>query len=345
MRKIISALCLSAMLLSVLMLSGCGSFFAEEELVISSVTAKAMEDGSTEIVIRYSDEMIDPTVFVIPKGEQGDVGERGNGIDDVTYSHDDEKKLTNVVITFTDTEEAPVSFSIPDGSSVANVTEEVDPETGDKYIVFIMDNESIIRFRIPEGKPGKDGVDGLDGRGVETVDTGYNADGYYYIKLIYTDGTESDEFIFANPPTWFTAVEKPSASEGQDGDFCFDTTNLIIYKKAFGAWETVVDLTPGSMTHTVTFYKNAPGDNSAALSVNQAVFTVPSGNYFSACGADIPTATRDGYRFVGWYTKSAINTATMSAFTDLTPVLSDLELYAAWEKIEDNPTEPDDSST
>ncbi|MBE6634567.1 MAG: hypothetical protein E7617_00010 [Ruminococcaceae bacterium] len=341
MKKIISAVCLAAMLLSVLMLSGCGSFFAEEELVISSVTAKPQEDGSTLIVISYSDDMIDPTVFVIPKGEQGDAGERGNGIDDVTYSHDDEKKQTDIVITFTDPGEEPISFSIPDGSAVARVSEEEDPETGDKYIVFVMDNESVHRFLIPEGKPGEDGVDGADGRGVETVDSGYNANGYYYIKLIYTDGTESEEFVFANPPTWFTAVEKPAASEGNDGDFCFDTTNLIIYKKSFGAWETVVDLTPGSMTHTVTFYKNAPGDNSAALSVSQAVFTVPNGNYFSACGADIPTATRDGYKFVGWYTKSAVNTATMSAFTDLTPVLSDLELYAAWEKIEQSePSEP-----
>lgn len=334
MKKIISAICLSAMLLSVLMMSGCGSFFAEEELTISSVTAKAMEDGSTQIIIKFSDELIDPTVFVIPKGEQGDPGETGNGIDDITYSHDDEKKHTNVVITFTDEAVEPISFTIPDGSSIASVTEEENPDTGEKYVVFLMDNDSIVRFRLPEGKPGKDGVNGVDGRGVETVDSGYNEEGYYYIKLIYTDGTESDEFIFADPPTWFTAVEKPAASQGREGDFCFDTTNLVIYKKSFGVWETVVDLTPGSATHTVTFYKNAGDDSSATLSVNQAVFYVPSGRYFSASGADIPTATRDGYRFVGWYTKSAVNTATMSAFTDLTPVLSDLELYAAWEKVE-----------
>jgi uncharacterized repeat protein (TIGR02543 family) len=64
------------------------------------------------------------------------------------------------------------------------------------------------------------------------------------------------------------------------------------------------------------------------------VYRVERGSYFSADGnGDIPIPTRPGYKFMGWYTKRSVNPATMSPFTDFTPVFSDLTLYAIWEEI------------
>ena len=62
-------------------------------------------------------------------------------------------------------------------------------------------------------------------------------------------------------------------------------------------------------------------------------YAVTRNTYFTDNGYDaIPVPTRAGYKFVGWY-RSRTVTATSGAFTDLTPILSDLTLYAQWEKI------------
>ena len=61
-------------------------------------------------------------------------------------------------------------------------------------------------------------------------------------------------------------------------------------------------------------------------------YQIPHGSYFAAQeGYTIPIPTRNGYDFVGWYTTKTI-TPTSGKFTDLTPVMADLTLYAIWEK-------------
>ena len=44
--------------------------------------------------------------------------------------------------------------------------------------------------------------------------------------------------------------------------------------------------------------------------------------------ANIPTPTYEGHSFMGWYTDS--NNVNAGQFTDLTPVFSDLKLYAKY---------------
>ena len=61
-------------------------------------------------------------------------------------------------------------------------------------------------------------------------------------------------------------------------------------------------------------------------------YEIECGNYFGASGYQLPMPTRNGFNFKGWYlvkTPTVIN----GAFTDVTPVLSDLKLYAVWENI------------
>ena len=54
--------------------------------------------------------------------------------------------------------------------------------------------------------------------------------------------------------------------------------------------------------------------------------------YFKQNGyGNIPVPTREGYTFLGWYTTKTIG-PTSGVLTDLTPILSDLELYAQWAK-------------
>jgi uncharacterized repeat protein (TIGR02543 family) len=65
-------------------------------------------------------------------------------------------------------------------------------------------------------------------------------------------------------------------------------------------------------------------------------YKVIRNTYFTDNGYDaIPIPTREGYKFLGWYKTRTIN-ATSSAFTDFTPILSNLNLYACWEKIDEN---------
>ena len=55
------------------------------------------------------------------------------------------------------------------------------------------------------------------------------------------------------------------------------------------------------------------------------------GSYFYRSGYEIPTPEREGFTFDGWYTKlNEDGTVNVNAgrFTDLTPILSDMTLYA-----------------
>ena len=115
--KIIAAICLASIM--VLTLTGCGGFFAEEELIINSVTHKRLEDGSVQLVITYKDDVKEPDVFVLNQGPQGEVGATGKGIESVVPTHDNERNLTVVTITYTDGD--VYTFEIPDSATIENV--------------------------------------------------------------------------------------------------------------------------------------------------------------------------------------------------------------------------------
>ena len=153
MKKIIALAVLTTLLVS--LLTSCGSFFAEEELKISSISSELLDDGSTQITISYTDPEREPHVFVIPKSAAGEPGRDGNGIRDISYKHNDTTGKTNVIITFTDATMAPVSFSVPDGVSVVGFEDGYDSVSGEKYLVFKYSNGNTSEpLFLPRGEDG-----------------------------------------------------------------------------------------------------------------------------------------------------------------------------------------------
>ena len=73
--------------LVVFVLSSCGGFFGDVEMNISSITSEPQSDGSTKIIINYTDETIEPHEFIIPAGKEGETGKNGNGISGIKYKY------------------------------------------------------------------------------------------------------------------------------------------------------------------------------------------------------------------------------------------------------------------
>ena len=149
----------------------------------------------------------------------------------------------------------------------------------------------------------------------------------YYVDVTYDDGN-TDTLFFERPNQWLRGSDTPSDLEGVDGDFFFDTAHKIIYMKYRGSWRNIVSFYESKITYTVEFNLNDAVD--ASLN-GEDLFFIDKGEYFYSYGYDVPVPTRDGYTFLGWYTVRTSNPdPTMGAFTDLTPVMANITLYAAW---------------
>ena len=363
------------------MATGCGSFFSEELLQIADIEHVVLEDGQTKITITYTDETVDPDVFYIPRGIMGEVGEDGNGIKDITPTHDADNKQTVLTITFTDDSVGPQTIKIPDGVSIVGVNDYYDEITGAHTITFISSNPERYQFSpitIPRGEKGEKG-NGIKDYRVEDYEsegeTGKNFifvfdDGteqkisipnpkgiqeiwseedleqnLYKIQVLYNTG-EIIPLTFprpADPNKWYSTNEDGLSSSadltsffGKDGDFFFDDAHKEIWAKKDGKWIEIVSF--GGNECAVNFDLNdndEDAENRASMPKGAKFnYSIPSGTYFVANDYDIPVPTRNGYEFCGWYTKKTVNPYTMSPFTDLTTVSSDLVLYACWEKVE-----------
>lgn len=371
MKKIICRVCSVCLILATLLLAGCGgSFFAEEELQIVSIEAEPTNEGYTRLTITYSDESDrEPDIFAIPDGEAGKMGEKGTGIAKVSYAHDDNGRQTGITIEFTDNSLEPVSFDIPDGRSVVEIVPYEDSVSGKCVIFKYSDGDQSKPYPLPKGEKGygitsfscvqndqdksvtmdivmDDGRDPIhifipppaEGRGVAEMIADESDDGSNYIIYVtYSDGT-TQTLEFDRPSKWFNGTTKPDTDndiEGSKvGDYFFDTLHDKIYIKKENGWVEIVGFNVEK--YKITFEINDDGD--ASMPVNANIFEVERGSYFSENGyGDIPIPTRPGYTFKGWYRqKIDLSTttipATMSPFTDLTPIFSDLTLYAIWEK-------------
>ena len=271
-RKIIAFLCTILMMFS---FSGC-SFTADDTLEISTLTTKLMDDGTTMVMITYTDETIEPTIFYIPKGDEGEQGETGNGIREIKETVDPISKDVTITIYFTDTSMEPITYTLKNGVSIANVTTKKDEATGITYMTIHYTNgTSSEPIEIPKGEKGKNGtgiigydktfnedgsvtllfiysdgeeftVDipapqkGEDGRGIAAI-VGYEENNMYYITFYFTDDSDPQTIEFnkpQNPNTWITisSGKKPDNSLGKNGDYCYDTVSNAIYNKQNESW-------------------------------------------------------------------------------------------------------------
>lgn len=352
----------------ILFLSSCSSFMGDDGMLIEEVTTKLNEDGSTTITISFTDDNED-VVFTIPQGE---TGLAGVGIKDITEEKTEEGK-SSLLITLTDdsTYEIPLVsvediidiasthtegsnetiitvtttkgeyyFPINDPVSIIDISYSQDTGTGDIILTITMSDDDSYDIIIPKGERG------TDGRGIASI-TQDEDDTSYSLIVTYTDGS-SETFPFAKPQTtkWYSGNGDPSTSlpygtSLNDGDFYFDKANFIFYQyDMFNfKWEVIADLGLPGTTCTVTFDARA---NGGQITNGSNSIKCQRGSYIAL--ADIPTASKEGYTFVGWYTaKTGDGNVNATKFTDLTPVFSDLTLYACF--VENTTTTPAENET
>ena len=186
-----------------------------------------------------------------------------------------------------------------------------------------MSSGNDIKVEIPAPQKGE------DGRGIQSIVSVPDGDNYV-MTITFTDGTVQ-ELEFARPNRWFSESAEPTKSDGIDGDLWYDLAHQIIYVKEDGVWNKVINIGEEvNLSYQVRFELNDNNRTPASMPTGSlTTYSIPAGHYFQATGYTLPIPTRSGYVFEGWYTSKTI-TAVTGKFTDLTPVLGDLTLYANW---------------
>ena len=356
MKKLMKVLVLSTMCLGMPLLNACSFFRSADkgDNGIKNIEVVQDEQGNAIITITYTDSSKKPVTFTLPKGADGN---DGAGIKKVEYSQD-QYGVTTVTISFTNSLE-PVSFTLQPGKSIADVKFEKD-ESDNTLIIFIdSDGNELSPITVFKGDTGEQGVgiisiipdyhtDGSttlsivlsdesayeveipapkEGRGIESIVS--RKEGTKVILTVnYNDGT-SDEVSFDATPSWTTGNTKPGDGFGYDGDYYFDISHDVIYIKENGVWTVAVDFNTTSAEYTVMFELNDTTAEPASFVVGQRSYVIQKGETFYSSNFDMPIPARNGYTFGGWYTSQTPN-VTHGAFTNLTPVLSDMTLYAKW---------------
>ena len=355
-KNLLKVLTISTMCLGMPLLNACSFFRSSdnEAVGIKEVLVDYDEDGNAIITINYTDKHKEPVTFILPKGTDGEIGA---GIKKVDYEQD-EYGATTVTINFTKESMEPVSFVLAPGKSISDVKFDTDDE-GNTLIIFIdSDGNELSPITVFKGDSGEQGVgivsiipdyrqDGSatltialsdertynveipapkEGRGITSI-VSRKEGTQLYLTINYNDET-SEEISFDAPPSWTTGYSRPGDAEGYDGDYYFDIAHDIIYIKENGSWEIAVDFATNEQTYSVKFELNDTNAEPASL-VGQRSYVINRGETFYSSNYIVPTANRNGYTFGGWSTSKTPN-VTNGLFTDLTPVLGDMVLYAIW---------------
>lgn len=368
MKKISKFVKLGLLYLSVPLFASCGFVKSKDNgIVIKSLTYEVLESGDIVITIAYNNKGKDNDVFTIPKGE---IGEEGNGILSIEPTgFDPETGMTTITVTFTDPGVPAKTFTVPAGRGIKKVHSSMD-DSGNIVIIFeFTDGTFSEKHTIPKGETGVGindyetiaNIDGsIDlilhlsnetdvevhipspekGNGIDHIVSG-ETESQYYLTVYYTDvdegGNNLFETIYFDKPiinTWIEVTEKPSVNIGRIGDFAFDTLHKIIYEKVLNEetgeveWKEIIKLRSDETTWTVTFDLN-DDTHLAQYVTGKEEYTIKNGQTFYSSSYQLPLATRLGYDFCGWSTSKTPN-VTNGLFTDLTPVMSDMVLYAVW---------------
>ena len=317
---------------------------------IENITYAEDETGQYIIVtIHYSDETID--AFPVPKGEHGEDGVSITGVEaktdpdtgvttvtvyydngekeDFTFATRSIKEIHEEVVdghleltveytdgTFSDTYTIYNGVDGEAGVGVDHLSEPVVQEDGSVVFTIYLTDGTETEVTIPQGQKGT---------GIDHMESGV-ASNQYYITIYLTDGTSSTVY-FDIPSQWHNVQEKPSPSDFKIGDYAFDIIHhKIYYKDETGTWVIVADFDTNDTKYTVSFDLNA---EDAIFATGKASYEIYSGQTFLSSNYTMPIAVRPNYTFGGWCTSKTPN-PTNGYFTDLTPVLSDMTLYAVW---------------
>ena len=162
----------------------------------------------------------------------------------------------------------------------------------------------------------------------------------YYKKdnFNYTTVDESIETSFPKPATWMNSSGVPSYTIGINGDYCFDTTNKVIYTKENGVWVSIVDLKGNNNNFiNVTMDPNDEDSEVKAVFPNgtyKAYPVKPHSVWYQNNWGTPPVITREGYTFKGWSSTKqyTVTSGLLTDYTYIHPDATDFTVYAIWEK-------------
>lgn len=346
--------------LSSFTLASCSSFFGTNQgKTIDQITSSIDENGNTIISITFTDETVAPINVTIP---------RGVGIDHIDSSISEDNAAFNLIIYYSDENVEPTTLSFPllkgdEGTGVSDVSCEMD-ENGNYNLYFYMtDGTTYGPFPITNGKDGKEITDieastndetgytlitvtfsdgsvdrfeielGKDGAGIESI-VPSEIGNEYILNITFTDGT-STSVRFEKPRATkrYYGQTIPSPSLGNEGDFYIDQSTRTFYTKASTGWIQIFSLDENVEPEkfTVTFDVNG-GEwewiQSGIPDSDTRTFTFEYGSLIDLDNVELQVK-KEGYTFNGWWTDSEIN-ANSGHFTKLSPVLTNLTLYANW---------------
>lgn len=274
----------------------------------------------------------------IPNGEDGKDGVSITGID---QTYDNETQLTTIIVNFSDgTSSAPIL--IPkgekgdkgeDGLGIDYIDPVTNPEDKSVTLYIYLTNGDVKEVYIEGPENGKDGKEITD------INTKFDGD-KYIVTIEYSDGTK-DIKDFDRPNRWFSELSSPTKDDGINGDLWYDIERQVIYIKQNNRWISIIDFNDiVDNSYTVTFNLNDSSKEPANMPSGTLIEYEIDENYnFFSSGYSVPNPTRVGYEFLGWYTVRSDYKPTNGMFTDLTPIMSDLSLYARWEKIDNGEVE------
>ncbi len=292
-------------------------------------TVEDEENRVLIITIYFTDEDMDPEVIEVPLGTT---------ITGIESSYDATTGITTITITLSDG--TTETFEVTNGTDavgIVDITTYVD-EGGNTTITIYLSDGSTKEIYIPyvsgyDGEPGEDGEDGEDGVGISYIETTYTDD-QCIITIYLTDGTSYDVEIDlpVAGTTWYTGNGAPTIIDYPDaksGDLYYDLTRNRIYIYDGSSWSVLFRLNQDDIECTVYF--NATANGGAIDGSTSPYYYCTKGETIPL--SSIPTASKEGYTFKGWYTSTqGPNDPNSGHFTDLTPVLVEyLTLYAYFE--------------
>lgn len=291
---------------------------------IKNITSKMLSDGkSIELTISYSDSSVENTVISVPVLE-------GKGVKEVLVDKDEDGNTT-IQFTYTDESKGPV-ITIPkgkDGNGIENFTVS-DPDSKGRMTITVSFTDGTEKtFEI------KNGEDGVSVSNITYDDS--KSDATHYVLIItYTDGyTEEVTLDRPRSTRWFTGTTTPgndsaASSQAVEGDFFLNRINGYVYQKmSDGSWTFLFgmkadDSSVGKEVYHTVFFDPGLGK----INGNSGILMVTALEGKTMPLSNIPTPTYEGHSFMGWYTD--LTNVNAGRFTDLTPVFSDLKLYAKY---------------
>ena len=291
---------------------------------IKNITSKMLSDRkSIELTISYSDSSVENTVISVPVLE-------GKGVKEVLVDKDEDGNTT-IQFTYTDESKGPV-ITIPkgkDGNGIASFEVNGPDSDGNTTITVTLDDGTKKEFTVSNGR------DGVSVSNITYDDS--KSDATHYVLIItYTDGyTEEVTLDRPRSTRWFTGTTTPgndsaASSQAVEGDFFLNRINGYVYQKmSDGSWTFLFgmkadDSSVGKEVYHTVFFDPGLGKINGNSGILMATAlegkTMPLSN--------IPTPTYEGHSFMGWYTD--LTNVNAGRFTDLTPVFSDLKLYAKY---------------